>query len=100
MELKRPLEELLNEAAGYVGGVRWLENYLTKLLIAIPAPAKPIEDFDHADQENEPPEDRRTYDFFAIDTVEHIRRLNDDFFSLRVALAQVVSGLHLVTADT
>ena len=99
VELKRPMEELLDEATQYLGGVRFLENYLTKLLIALPAPAKPIEDFDQADQENQPPEDRRTYDFFAIDTVDHVRKLNDDFFSLRVALAQVVSGLHLATVE-
>ena len=97
--LKRPLEELLTEATEYVGGVRWLENYVTKLLISLPAPAKPIEDLDPPDGEDDAPKDHRTYDFFAIDTVEHIRRLNEDCFSLRVALAQVASALHLAVAD-
>jgi hypothetical protein len=99
VELKRPMAELLDEATGYVGGVRWLENYLTEILIANPAPARPIEDFDQPDEDGDRPKDSRTYDFFAIDTLEHIRKLNADSFDLRVALAQVTSGLHLAMVD-
>ncbi len=39
-EMVRPLEELLTEATGRFGGVRWLENYVTKLLSS--HPPKPV----------------------------------------------------------
>jgi hypothetical protein len=99
VERQRPLEELLAEAIGYVGGVRWLENYVTKILIAHPESVRPVEYDLLPESEDDPPASPRKYDFFAIDTVEHVRRLNEDAFSMRVALAHVVSGLHLAVVD-
>jgi len=98
VEMVRPMDELLDEAAAFTGGVRWLENYVTKLLIANPLPPKVPEGGARSKPEDTASEDHRTMNFFATDTVEHIRQLNGDVFSLRVALARVVSGLNLAVA--
>ena len=100
VDMARPLSELLTEATGRLGGVRWLETYVTKILTTHPIPSKPQEsELPLKPEDKAPPADTRTFNFFAIDTTEHIRKLNDDIFSLRVALANVVSGLHVAAAQ-
>ena len=97
--MARPMDDLVTEAMGHLGGVRWLENYVTKLLVAHPPPLRAPESEVKLTPRGERIEDLRTFNFFAADTTEHIRKLNEDIFGLRVALAHVVSGLHLAVAQ-
>lgn len=97
--IARPMDDLVTEATGHLGGVRWLENYVTKLLVAHPPQFKAAESAVQSKPGGSEIVDSRTFNFFATDTTEHIRKLNEDNFGLRVALARVVSGLHLAVAQ-
>ena len=93
--LQRPVAELVAEAQSALGGMRWTENYVTRLLVENPDAIH-----NHASTTGkekvasvQEPQKQNSFDFFAQDTVEHVRRLNDDLFRANLVFARMTSAL-------
>jgi hypothetical protein len=83
----RPIKELLDEAQASAGGLRWVDAYLTELLLAHP-------DRLPAQREEPEPKKRDGYDFFLGDTIYYCREVTKASFQLRSVLARLKSQLN------
>jgi hypothetical protein len=94
--LTRPIEALVEEAETSQGGMRWCETYLTGLLREHPEAGKKGQPTHEAGDAKIPAKEKaETFDFFSTDTVEHVRQLNRDIFSLNLLLAKITSTLSI-----
>ena len=94
--LTRPIEALVEEAEASQGGMRWCETYLTGLLREHPEASQKSKSKEQGGEEKiQGKEKAETFDFFSTDTVEHVRQLNGDIFSLNSVLAKITSTLSI-----
>lgn len=102
----RPVKALAAGAVASIGGLRWAENYVTRLLCEHPEVTKPAPG---GQQETKAQSEHSAlgksansfgdYDFFAPDTTHHVRLLNDDVFALHRVLSRMVSALAVAAAE-
>jgi hypothetical protein len=95
------MKEMVEEAQTSLGGMRWAENYLTRLLVQHPEAARRQKRDEESKVVERPPEYRRekTYDFFAPDTTEHVRKLNEDVFGLNLLLIRITSAISIAESE-
>jgi len=82
----RPLKVLIDEAQASASGMRWVESYLTDLLVANPSLLTP------KDEEFKPAK-RAAFDFFTPDTTFYCRQITESSFELRGVLGRLNAEL-------
>jgi hypothetical protein len=82
VEREKPIKELIDEAQASGNGVRWVPEYLTRVLLANPTalPVKPAADAP------KPPEG---YDFFSPEASRYSHDITNYSFELRGVLARI-----------
>jgi hypothetical protein len=86
VESARPLKELLDEAEACPGGMRWIEAYLTEVLVAHPE-CLPEE------RDEWCPKSPEGFDFFPSDCVHYTRAVSEASFELRGLLLRLDADL-------
>ncbi len=87
----RPMTQLLDEAGSALGGMRWCENYVCRLLIEHPYAAR----IKASPQREEKAEAKgRTFDLMVSDIPRCLQEANATAANLRVKLGLIYSALH------
>jgi hypothetical protein len=90
---KQPLQDLVNEAQQAIGGVRWLENYLCRLLVENPYAHRPVRS---KRTESKPEPKERSFDLLVSDIPGCVKETNATAAKLQVKLGIIYTRLHTI----
>ena len=94
MGIKRyqPMDDLLNEAESAQGAMRWVENYVCRLIAKHPYSVRPAPG--PRQKPSEAPKEGRTYDMLVGDIPRCVAGANETIGKLQIKLAVIYSRLH------
>jgi hypothetical protein len=86
VERNEPIKDLLDQAQASGNGVRWLTDYLTRVLLENPTilPIRP---------EKEMPKKPEAFDFFSLEAGHYSREITAHSFDLRGVLARIYAEI-------
>jgi hypothetical protein len=89
----RSMEELLTEAEGAAGAMRWIETYLCQLIAKHPYSIRPAVG-ESREKDNQDKKQPRTYDLMVGDVSRCVAGANETIAKLQIRLAVIYSRLH------
>lgn len=94
----RSMEELLAEAEGAAGAMRWIETYLCKLIAKHPYSVRPAAGAPR-EKDNQDKKESRTYDLLVGDVPRCIAGANETIAKLQIRLAVIYSRLYALSNE-